>query len=187
MAALIYLAHTSIDGYVADRDGKFGWAEPDEGVHAFINDLQRSVGTHLYGRRMYEVLVAWETLDLTDQPTYIRDFAKIWRATDKIVYSSTLEAVSSARTNLERAFDPQSVRDLKASATRDLAIGGPTLAAGAFADGLVDELQHFVAPVTVGGGTSGLPSSGLTRFELLDQRRFRNGTTFARYRTRTPS
>ena len=186
MAALTYLAHTSIDGYIADEHGKFGWAEPDAEVHAFINDLERPVGTHLYGRRMYEVLVAWETLDLTDQPTYIRDYAEIWRASDKIVYSSSLEAVSSARTTLERAFDPETVRALKASATRDLAIGGPMLAAGAFAAGLIGEVHHFVAPVTVGAGTRGLPCSGLTRFELLEQRRFRNGTTFARYRTLTP-
>ena len=186
MAKLTYLAMSSIDGYIADERGKFDWARPDEEVHEFVNDLQRPVGTHLYGRRMYEVLVAWETLDLADQPQYIRDFAEIWRAADKIVYSSTLEAVASARTTLERAFEPQSVRELKASATRDLAIGGPGLATAAFSAGLIDELHHFVSPVTVGGGTSGLPSAGLTRFELLDQRRFGNGTTFARYRTRAP-
>ena len=181
MAALIYSAMTSIDGYVADERGKFGWAEPDGEVHAFINDLERSVGTHLYGRRMYEVLVAWETLELSGQPAHIRDYAEIWRASDKIVYSSALEQVSSARTTLERAFDAPAVRQLKESATRDLAIGGPGLAAAAFAAGLVDELHHFVAPVTVGAGTSGLPSSGLTRYELLEHRRVGGGTTFARY------
>jgi dihydrofolate reductase len=183
MAALTYMAITSIDGYVADERGNFGWAEPDDEVHTFVNDLERAVGTHLYGRRMYDVLVVWETLDLADQPPHVRDFAEIWRAADKIVYSSTLDEVASARTTLERNFDPQAVRDLKARATGDLAIGGPGLAASAFAAGLVDELHHLTVPVTVGGGTSGLPSAGLTHFELLDERRFGNGTTFARYRT----
>ena len=140
MAKLIYSAITSLDGYVADEDGKFDWAEPDEEVHSFVNDLERPVGTYLYGRRMYEVMVAWETLDLADQPPFIQDFAEIWRAADKIVYSKTLETASSARTRIERDFDPEAVRQLKAAAGRDLTVGGPDLAAQAFKAGLVDEL-----------------------------------------------
>ena len=138
MAELIYMAIASLDGYVADEDGKFDWGEPDEEVHAFVNDLVRSVGTYLYGRRMYEVMLAWETLNLADEPPVIADFAAIWRAADKIVYSRTLEAVSSARTRIARDFDPDDVRELKATADRDLAIGGAVLAARAFEAGLVD-------------------------------------------------
>ena len=182
MAKLIYLTITSLDGYVADEDGKFDWGEPDEEVHTFINDLARPVGTHLYGRRMYEVLVAWENLSLADQPPYIRDFAEIWRAADKIVYSKTLETVSSARTRLERDFDPEAVRELKASADRDLAVAGPELAGQAIKAGLVDELQLVVAPIMVGGGTEALPSGVRQELELLDERRFGNGMAFLRYR-----
>ena len=182
MAKLIYLTIMSLDGYVADEDGKFDWGEPDEEVHTFVNDLARPVGTHLYGRRMYEVLVAWENLSLADQPPYIRDFAEIWRAADKIVYSKTLETVSSARTRLERDFDPEAVRQLKASADRDLAVAGPELAGQAIKAGLVDELQLFVAPIMVGGGTEALPSGVRQELELLDERRFGNGMAFLRYR-----
>ena len=182
MAKLIYLTIMSLDGYVADEDGKFDWGEPDEEVHTFVNDLARPVGTHLYGRRMYEVLVAWENLSLADQPPYIRDFAEIWRAADKIVYSKTLETVSSARTRLERDFDPEAVRELKASADRDLAVAGPELAGQAIKAGLVDELQLFVAPIMVGGGTEALPSGVRVELELLDERRFGNGMAFLRYR-----
>ena len=158
MARLIYSALASLDGYVADESGNFDWAEPDEEVHAFVNDLARPVGTFLLGRRMYDVLVAWETMHTrADQPHVILDFAEIWRAADKIVYSKTLEAVSSARTRIERDFDADSVRLLKASAGRDLAVGGPRLAAQAFAAGLVDECQLFLAPIVVGGGTPSLP------------------------------
>ena len=182
MAKLIYLTIASLDGYVADEDGNFDWGEPDEEVHTFINDLARPVGTHLYGRRMYEVLVAWENLSLADQPPYIRDFAEIWRAADKIVYSKTLETVSSARTRLERDFDPEAVRELKASADRDLAVAGPELAGQAIKAGLVDELQLVVAPIMVGGGTEALPSGVRQELELLDERRFGNGMAFLRYR-----
>jgi dihydrofolate reductase len=150
LAKLIYSAIASLDGYVADEDGKFDWGEPDEEVHAFVNDLARPVGTYLYGRRMYEVLVAWETLGLAGQPPFIREFAEIWRAADKIVYSRTLQAVSSARTRIERDFDAAAVRELKAAAGRDLMVGGPELAAQAFGAGLVDECHLFLAPV-VGG------------------------------------
>jgi dihydrofolate reductase len=182
MAKLIYTAITSLDGYVADEDGKFDWGEPDEQVHAFVNDLERSVGTYLYGRRMYEVLLAWETMDLADQPAYIRDFAEIWRAADKVVYSRTLETPSSARTRIERDFDPESVLKLKAAAGRDLAVGGPGLAAHAFRAGLVDECHLFLAPIVVGGGKRSLPDDVRLELELLDERRFRNGMVHLRYR-----
>jgi dihydrofolate reductase len=158
MGKLIYSAIASLDGYVADEQGKFDWGEPDEEVHTFFNDLERPVGTYLYGRRLFEVMLAWENLDLADQPPFIQDFAEIWRAADKIVYSKTLEAVSSAKTRIERDFDPEAVRELKATAGRDLAVGGPELAAHAFRAGLVDECRlvdechFFVAPVVVGGG-----------------------------------
>jgi dihydrofolate reductase len=185
VAKLIYLTIASLDGYVADEDGKFDWGEPDEEVHTFINDLARPVGTHLYGRRMYEVLVAWENLSLADQPPYIRDFAEIWRAADKIVYSKTLETVSSARTRLEREFDPEAVRQLKASADRDLAVAGPELAGQAIKAGLVDELQLLLAPVLVGGGTDALPDKVRMELELLDERRFGNGMAFLRYNAAT--
>jgi dihydrofolate reductase len=185
MAKLIYSAITSLDGYVADEEGKFDWAEPDEEVHAFINDLERPVGTYLYGRRLYEVMVAWETLTLADQPPFMRDFAEIWRAADKIVYSTTLEAVSSARTRIERDFDPQGVRRLKAAAAQDITVGGPALAVQAFKAGLVDECHLFVAPIVVGGGKRSLPNGVRLKLELLDERRFGNGMVHLRYRTRS--
>jgi dihydrofolate reductase len=183
MAKLIYSAITSLDGYVADEDGKFDWAEPDEEVHRFINDLERSVGTHLYGRRLYEVMVAWENLPLADEPPFIQDFAEIWRAADKIVYSKTLGAVASAKTRIEREFDPDAVRQLKAAADRDLTVGGPGLAAHAIEAGLVDEYHLFVAPIVVGGGTRSLPDNVRRGLELLDERRFGNGMVHLRYRT----
>jgi dihydrofolate reductase len=182
MAKLIYSAITSLDGYVADEDGKFDWAEPDEEVHRFVNDLARPVGTYLFGRRMYEVMKAWETVGLDDVPAFIRDFAEIWQAADKIVYSGTLEEVASARTRIEREFDPEAVRQLKDAAGRDLAVGGPDLAAQAFKAGLVDECQLFLAPIVVGGGNQALPNDRL-KLELLDERRFGNGTVYLRYRT----
>lgn len=184
MAKLIYSALTSLDGYVADEDGKFDWAAPDEEVHTFINDLERQVGTFLLGRRMYEVLVYWETIELADQPRYARDFAEIWKAADKIVYSKTLETVSSARTRIERDFDPEAVRQLKGAAGRDLSVGGPNLAAQAFEAGLVDECHLFLSPIVVGGGNQSLPDNVRVKLELLDERRFGNGTVHLRYRTR---
>jgi dihydrofolate reductase len=185
MAKLIYSTITSLDGYVADEDGRFDWAEPDEEVHSFVNDLYRPVGTFLCGRRLYEVLVAWETISLADQPRFIQDFAEIWRAADKIVYSKTLETVSSARTRIERDFDPETVRDLKATAERDITVGGPDLAAQALKAGLVDEIHLVVAPVVVGGGIDALPDNVRLRLELQDERRFGNGMVHLRYRTRT--
>jgi dihydrofolate reductase len=183
VAKLIYTAIASLDGYIADEDGRFDWAVPDEEVHGFINDLERSVGTYLYGRRMYEVMTGWETMALADQSPFMRDFAQIWRAADKIVYSTTLATVSTARTRIERAFDPEAVRQLKASLARDLAVGGPDLAAHAFEAGLVDECHVFVAPIVVGGGTRSFPDDVRVRLELVDERRFGNGMVHLRYRT----
>jgi dihydrofolate reductase len=185
MSRLIYSAITSLDGYIADEEGKFDWAEPDEEVHAFVNDLYRPVGTFLLGRRMYEVLVAWETLVLADQPPFIQDFAEIWRAADKIVYSKTLETASGTRTRIERDFDPEAVRQLKASAERDLTVGGPDLAGQAIEAGLVDEFHLFLAPIMVGGGVAVLPEAVRLKLELLDERRFGNGTVHLRYRAGT--
>ena len=151
-------------------------------MHSFYNELERPVGTYLLGRRMYEVLLYWETIALADQPPFIRDFAEIWRAADKIVYSRTLETVSSARTRIGRDFEPEAVRELKAAAERDLAVGGPDLAAHAFAAGLVDECRLFLAPVSVGRGKQSLPDNVRLRLELLDERRFDSGMVYLRYR-----
>ena len=184
MAELIYSAITSLDGYVADAEGNFDWAEPDEEVHAFVNDLERPVGTYLLGRRMYEVMVAWESPEmLADRSPIIRDFAEIWQAAEKVVYSTTLETASSARTRIERDFDPATVRNMKARAERDLSIGGPGLAADAFRAGLVDECRLFLAPIVVGGGTPALPDDVRLPLELVDERRFGNGMVHLRYRT----
>jgi dihydrofolate reductase len=181
-ARLIYSAIASLDGYVADADGTFDWAAPDDEVHAFVNDLERPVGTYLYGRRMYEVMVFWETAHiLSGQRAVGADFAKIWQAADKVVYSRTLEAVASARTRLERNFDPDAIRDLKARAERDITVGGPELAGRAIEAGLVDELQLFLAPTVVGGGKRALPDDARLALELLDERRFRSGTIYLRY------
>jgi dihydrofolate reductase len=180
---LIYAALTSLDGYVADVDGTFDWAQPDAELHAFVNDLERPVGTHLYGRRMYDVMLAWETM--ADPEPVMQDFARIWQAADKIVYSRTLETVSSARTRIERDFDPEAIRQLKASADRDISIGGPELAGQAIKAGLVDEIHLFLSPVVVGGGTSSLPGDVRVQLELQDQRRFGNGVVHLHYRTTT--
>jgi dihydrofolate reductase len=185
MAKLIYSAITSLDCYVADEDGNFDWAAPDEEVHTFVNGLERRVGTYLYGRRMYEVMVFWETADtLAGQPSFVQNFAEIWRAADKIVYSKTLETISSARTRIERDFDPEAVRKIKASAGRDISVGGPDLAAQAIKVGLVDECHLFVTPIVVGGGKQSLPNNVRLRLELLDERRFGNGVVHLHYRTR---
>jgi dihydrofolate reductase len=185
MAKLIYSALESLDGYIADQDGKFDWGEPDEEVHTFLNDLMRTIGTYLYGRRMYEVMVAWETLELADQPPHMQEFADMWRHADKIVYSKTLEAASSAKTRLERDFDPEAVRRMKVAERRDLAVAGPTLAAQAFQAALVDECQLFIAPIVVGGGIQSLPDNVRLKLELLDERRFGNGMIYLRYGART--
>jgi dihydrofolate reductase len=182
MAKLIYSAITSLDGYVADEDGNFDWAEPDEEMHTFVNDLERPVGTYLYGRRMYEVMVNWETANIVaDQLPFIRDFAEIWQAADKIVYSKTLETVSSARTRIERNFDPDAVRQMKAAVGSDITVGGSDLAAQAFKAGLVDECHLFIAPIVVGGGTQSLPNNVRLKLELLEERRFGNGIVHLHY------
>ncbi len=184
MSRLIYSAIASLDGYIADEDGNFDWAVPDEDVHAFINDLDRPLGTYLYGRRMYETMVGWETdPTLADQSPLMRDFAEIWQAADKVVYSRTLEAVSTSKTRIERDFDPEAVRRMKGSVGRDLAVGGADLAAQAFGAGLVDECHLFVAPVVVGGGKRSLPGGVRVRLELLDERRFGGGMVYLHYRT----
>jgi dihydrofolate reductase len=186
MARLVYSALTSLDGYVADERGNFDWAVPSDEVHAFVNDLQRSIGTHLYGRRLYEVMRAWETMDtLPDQPAVVLDFAAIWQAADKVVYSRTLESVSTARTRLERAFDPEEVRRMKGTSEHDLLIGGPELAAHAFEAGLVDDVHLFLSPVIVGGGTRALPDRVRLDLELVDERRFANGTVYMHHRPAT--
>lgn len=187
MARLIYSAITSLDGYIEDADGEFGWAAPDEEVHAFVNELERPVGTYLYGRRMYDTMVFWEgPPGLAREARVMQDFAAIWQAADKIVYSTTLQTPASAKTRIERRFDPEAVRQLKATASRDLTVGGRALAAQAIEAGLVDEYQLFLVPVLVGGGKRSLPDNNLrTNLELLDERRFRNGTVFLRYRTQT--
>jgi len=186
VAKLIYTAIASLDGYIADEDGRFDWAVPDEEVHTVINDLERSVGTYLYGRRMYEVMVYWETAHtLPDQRPFSREFAAIWRSADKIVYSSTLETASSARTRIERDFDPGSIRQLKSTEERDITVGGPDLAAQAIAAGLVDEYHLFLMPIIVGGGKALLPDNVRVELELVDERRFGSGVVFLRYHTRS--
>jgi dihydrofolate reductase len=185
MAELIYTVQASLDGFIADRDGNFDWAEPDDEVHTFVNDLERPVGTYLYGRRMYEVMVAWETVDLADQASYVQDYQRIWRSADKMVFSTTLTEVRSERTRLELAFDPEAIREMKAAADADIGIGGPGLAAHAIRAGLVDEFRILVLPVIVGGGNPWLPDDVRLDLELLDERRFRNGTVYLGYRAAT--
>jgi dihydrofolate reductase len=183
MARLIYSAITSLDGYIADATGNFDWAAPDAEVHGFVNDLVRPIGTYLYGRRMYDTMVYWETAEAEPgQNAVERDFAGIWRAADKVVFSTTLPAPASARTRIERAFDPAEVRRLKAESERDLGVGGAHLAAQAIAAGVVDEIQLFVTPILVGGGNAALPDGVRVPLELIDERRFGSGTVFLRYR-----
>jgi dihydrofolate reductase len=184
MAKLIYSAITSLDGYVADENGNFDWSAPDEEVHAFVNDLERPIGTYLYGRGMYEVMRYWESAPTSgDQPSVMLDYAELWQAADKIVYSTTLETVSSSRTRLERDFNPEAVRQLKASAERDLSVGGPALAAAALRARLVDEIHLFLTPIVIGGGNHALPNDLRVNLQLLDDRRFANGVVHLHYRT----
>lgn len=186
MARLVYAAITSLDGYVADVQGKFDWAAPDEEVHAFVNELERPTGTFLLGRRMYEVLKFWDDPPkLDEEPPVIQDFAAIWRAADKVVYSRTLKTVTTARSRIEREFDPEAVRRMKASAARDLSIGGPELAALAIEAGLVDEIHLLLTPVIVGGGKRALPNGVRVKLELLSERRFRDGVVHVQYRIKT--
>jgi dihydrofolate reductase len=183
VAKLIYNAIASLDGFIEDAEGKFDWAAPDDEVHAFVNELQRPIGTYLLGRRMYETLVFWESPpDLEHQPSVAQEFAEIWRDMDKVVYSRTLSTPSTARTRIERDFDVEAIRHLKATASRDLAVGGPELAGQAIAAGLVDELELFLVPVLVGGGKRALPNGVRVGLELLDERRFVSGAAYLRYR-----
>ncbi|SDS06020.1 dihydrofolate reductase family protein [Actinopolymorpha singaporensis] len=181
MARLIYSALASLDGYVEDADGGFEWAAPDEQVHAFVNELERPIGTYLYGRRMYETMVYWETVDVGRQPAVAQDFTKIWQAADKIVYSRTLESVSSARTRIEHDFDVSAIERLKESAARDISIGGADLARQAIAAGLVDECHLFLNPVIVGGGKPALPGGVRVPLRLLDEHRFGSGVVHLHY------
>ena len=183
MAKLIYSAITSLDGYVADEQGNFDWAAPDEEVHAYVNDLERQVGTYLYGRRMYEVMVYWETAPAGQSPVE-QDYTRIWREADKVVYSKSLQTPSSERTVIERDFDPEAVRRLTDAAHRDVSVSGPGLAGQAIEAGLVDECHLFVNPVVVGGGNPSLPSNIRLDLELLDEHRFRSGVVHLHYRIR---
>jgi dihydrofolate reductase len=183
MAKLIYVSNVSLDGYIEDEHGSFEWTAPDNELFAFITDLVRPVGTYLYGRRLYDTMAVWETDPaLAAQSELMADFANVWQAADKVVYSTTLDAVSTGKTRVERRFDPASVRAIKASATTDLTVGGAHLAAQAFKAGLVDECHLFVRPVLVGGGKPALPSATRAELELLDDRRLGNGVVYLCYR-----
>jgi dihydrofolate reductase len=183
MARLLYMSIMSLDGYVADEAGSYDWAMPDDEVFGFVNDFERPVGTYLYGRRLYQEMTGWETMDADPglSPLML-DFARIWQAADKVVYSRSLEAVSTGRTRLERDFDPGSVRRMKASADRDITVGGPVLAAEAIRAGLVDEIHLIICPVVVGGGKKALPGGVRLRLDLLDERQFGNGVIHLHYR-----
>jgi dihydrofolate reductase len=182
---LLYSAICSLDGYIADASGSFDWAAPDEEVHAFVNDLERPVGTYLYGRGLYDVMRAWASPELagSDSPA-MRDFAEIWQAADKVVYSTTLDAVTTERTRLERAFDPATVHDLVVAATSDVSVGGPGLAAHALRAGIVDQVSLFLVPVAVGGGTAALPGGVRVDLDLLEERRLTSGVVYLRYAVR---
>ena len=187
MTNLIYSAITSLDGYIEDAEGRFDWGAPDEEVHSFVNDLQQSVGTYLYGRRLYETMLYWETASLDETvPQFLRDFTRTWRVAEKVVYSQTLESVSSAKTRIERSFDPEAIRRLKDTENRDLTVGGANLAGQAVGAGLVDELQQFAVPVVVGGGKPWLPAKVRVDLQLLETRRFTSGVVFLRYRPGPP-
>ena len=185
MGHLVYVANTSLDGYTDDKEGKFNWTDPSEDVFRFITNLIRATRTHLYGRRMYETMMVWETdPNLAAESPLMRDFAETWQAADKIVYSRTLETISTRKTQLEQTFDPEAIRHLKAASEHDILIGGPELSAHAFRARLIDECHLFVVPILVGGGKSALPNKVRLELELLAEHRFHNGTVYLRYRTR---
>jgi dihydrofolate reductase len=188
MAKLIYSMIASLDGYTVDADGNFDWAAPDEDVHAFVNDLERPIGTYLYGRRMYQTMVPWESPEMLANPSpVIRDFAQIWQAADKVVYSTTLDSPASSRTCIQPTFDADKVRAMKAASDRNLSVGGPHLAAQALRASLVDECRLFLVPVVVGGGTRALPEGVRLRLELLDERRFASGVVYLNYSVGRPA
>jgi dihydrofolate reductase len=183
MAKLIYSAICSLDGYVADEDGDFSWATPDDELHSFVNDLERPIGTYLYGRRMYETMVFWETAEVPpDQCDPASEYVDIWQAAEKVVFSRTLDEVSSKKTRLEREFDPEAIRRLVTEAERDISIGGPELAGEAIRAGLVDDYHLFISPIVVGGGNPSLPNDARVELELVDQRRFGSGVIHLHYR-----
>lgn len=187
MGTLVYAANISLDGFLEDETGAFDWSVPDEDVHAFWNEHERHIGTSLYGRRMYETMRVWERDDwLTDEPPVVREYAEIWRDADKVVYSSSLAEVTTARTRIERRFEPEAVRRLKETSDADLSIGGASIAAEAFRHGLVDECVLLMYPVLVGGGKPALPRGKRLDLELVDQRRFDNGVVHVRYAVRHP-
>jgi dihydrofolate reductase len=184
MAKLIYFMPTSLDGYIADETGNLDWSAPNEEVFAFINDLVRPIGMYLYGRKMYETMAVWERPEVIPGRTpAMLDFARIWQAADKIVYSKSRETVSTPKTCLEQEFDPQAVRDLKAQLALDVSVAGPTLAAHAIRTGLVDEYHLLVVPAMLGSGKRVLPSNVCVRLDLLDERHFTNGMVYLRYHT----
>ncbi|HET7590410.1 MAG TPA: dihydrofolate reductase family protein [Solirubrobacterales bacterium] len=188
MARLIYAAIASLDGYVADERGEFGWSAPDAEVHRFVNEREREVGTHLYGRRMYEVMRVWEDDEIlaAEDPSdaaILRQYADIWRAADKIVYSRSLDRAATARTELRRSFDPEEVRRMKQAGDRDLSVGGAELAARAIEAGLVDEIQLFLTPIAIGAGKPALPLTRKLPLRLIDHRRFGSGAVYLRYET----
>lgn len=185
--SLVFSALASLDGYTVDSSGSFDWAAPDEEVHAFVDDRERGIGTYLYGRRMYETMRVWQGMGGEGDSPVVRDYADIWRAADKVVYSSSLTEVTTPRTRVERDFDPAAVRSLVAEAPGDVSIGGPTLAAEAFRAGLVDEVTLFLQPVSVGGGTPALPAGLQLRLDLLEERSFVSGTVMVRYRVTAPA
>jgi dihydrofolate reductase len=183
MSKLIYIANVALDGYIEDEHGRFDWTEPSDDFFAFITDLVRSAGTYLYGRRLYETMAVWETdPTVAAQSELTSDFANVWQAAEKVVYSTTLDSVTTAKTQLERNFDPDAIRNVKASAAKDFTVGGANLAAHAFRAGLVDECQLFIHPVFLGAGKPSLPRATRADLELLDERRFRNGVVYVRYR-----
>ena len=184
MAKLIYTAITSLDGYIADEQGNFDWAAPDEEVHAFVNDLERPIGTYLYGRRLYEVMRYWAGADAeADRLPPVADFRRIWQAANKVVYSTSLREPLTDRTRVEHAFEPDAVRRMKTEAERDLSVGGAELAGQAIKAGLVDEIGLLLTPIVVGGGRRALPADVVVRLDLLDERRFESGVVLVRYRT----
>lgn len=188
MARLAYTVIGSMDGYVADASGSFDWAAPSEEVHRFVNDLERPVGTHLYGRRLYEVMSVWQDFPgIDDEPEVVKDYARLWQSLDKVVYSTTLADVTTPRTRLERSFDAPQVRAMVDALERDASIGGPTLAAHALRADIVDDVHVFTVPVAVGGGTPIWPSGISLTFDLVDQNRFANGTVHQHYRARRRS
>lgn len=185
MGRLIYIANTSLDGYTEDREGRFDWSTPEEGYFSFVTSLVRATGTHIYGRRMYQSMMVWESdPTLAAESPLRRDFAELWQSADKIVYSRTLEAASTRRTQIERNFDPEAIRQLKEAVGQDILIGGPELAAHAFRAGLVDECHLFISPIILGGGKPALPDDVRLELELLEERRFENGVVYLGHRTR---